>query len=61
MSLEIEYERPHQRNEPKSLQNFIIKLVHYNIKSMYPEKIIHSMINDHVKKLFHMLVNVNIS
>ena len=38
MSLEVEYERRYQRNEPESLQNFIIKYVHYNIKSMYPEK-----------------------
>ena len=25
MSLEIEYERPYQRNEPESLQNIILK------------------------------------
>ena len=50
MNLEIEYERPYQRNEPESSQIIILKYVRYNIKSMYPEKIIHSMINDHVKK-----------
>ena len=50
MALEIEFERPYQRNEHESLQNTIIKYVRYNIKSMYPERIIHSMIDEHVKK-----------
>ena len=50
MSLQIEYERPYQRNEPESLQNIIIKDVRYNIESMYPEKIIHSIPDEHVKK-----------
>ena len=50
MALEIKYERPYQRNDPESLQNIIIKYVRYNIKSMYPEKIILSMIDEHVKK-----------
>ena len=50
MSLEIEYERPYQTIEPERLQNNIIKYVRDNIKSMYPEKIIHSMIDEHVKK-----------
>ena len=61
MSLEIEYERPHQRNGPESLQNIIRKYVRYNFKSMYPEKIIHSMIDEHVKKLFRIVVIVNIN
>ena len=50
MSLEIEYERPYQRNEPESLQNFIVKFVRYNIKSMYPEKIICSILDKRAKK-----------
>ena len=51
MALEIEYERLYQKNEPESLQNIIIKYVRYNNKSRYPEKIIHSVIEEHVKKL----------
>ena len=31
MSLEIEYERLYQMNEPESLQNIIIKYVRYKI------------------------------
>ena len=50
MTLQVEYERPHQRNEPENLQKIIIKYVRYNIKSMYPEKIFRSMIDEHVKK-----------
>ena len=50
MSLEIEYERPYQRNEPESLQNVIIENDRYNNKSMYPEKIIHCVLEEHVKK-----------
>ena len=50
MSLEIEYERPHERNEPEILQIIIIKYIRYNDKSMYPEKEIHSLIDEHVKK-----------
>ena len=38
MSLEIEYERPYQRNEPESLQTIFIKNVRFNIKSIYPQK-----------------------
>ena len=49
MALEIEYEGPHQGNEPESLQIFIINYVRGTIKSMYPEKLIHSMIEEHVK------------
>ena len=50
MTLEVEYEKPYQRNEPESLQNIIIRYVRYNIRSMYPEKIIGSILNEHVKK-----------
>ena len=50
MSLEIEYERPHQRNEPESLQNIILKGYFYNIRSMYPEKLIRTILLKHKKK-----------
>ena len=49
MSLEIEYERPYQRNEPESLQNIIIKDVRFNIKSRYPQKTIDSFLDKHAK------------
>ena len=58
MSLKVEFERPYQRNEPESLQNIIIKYVRYTIESMYPEKILHSILDEH---LFHIVVNVNIN
>ena len=45
MALQIEYGRLYQRNEPESLQKYIIKYARFNIKSMYPEKIIPSMID----------------
>ena len=51
MSLETEYERPYQRNEPESLQIIIMKYVRFNIKSKYPEKIILSMVEEHVKNI----------
>ena len=38
MSLEIENEKPYQRNYPESLRNNIIIYVRYNNKSLYPEK-----------------------
>ena len=50
MVLEIEYERLFQRNEPESLQKFIIKFVRYNIKSTYPAKIIYSILDKYIKK-----------
>ena len=50
MSSETKYERPYHRNEPESLQNIIIKCVRYNMTSMYPEKLIPSMIDEHIKK-----------
>ena len=49
MSLEIEYERPYQRNEPESLQNIIIKYVRYKNKSMYTQKTIESILDQHAK------------
>ena len=50
MSLEEEYERPYQRNEPESLQNIILKGYFYNIRSMYPEKLISTVLLKHRKK-----------
>ena len=34
MSLQIEYERPCQRNEPEGLQSIILKSYFYNIRAM---------------------------
>ena len=51
MSLEVEYGRPYQKNEPEILQNIIIKYVRYNSKSMYPEKINSSILDKHAKIL----------
>ena len=50
MSLEVEYERPYQRNEPESLQNIILKGYFYNIRSMYPEKLIRTILLKHQEK-----------
>ena len=50
MSLALEQQRLYQRNEPESLQSIFIKYVRYNNKSKYPEKIIHSILEEHVKK-----------
>ena len=50
MSLEVEYERPYQRNEPESLQNIILKGHFYNIRSMYPEKLIRKILLKHQEK-----------
>ena len=50
MSLEVEYERPYQRNEPESLQNIILRGYFYNIRSMYPEKLIRTILLKHQKK-----------
>ena len=51
MSLEVEYERPYQRNEPESLQNIILNGYFYNIRSMYPEKLIRTILSKHNKKI----------
>ena len=50
MSLELEYERPYQRNEPESLQNIILKGYFYNIRVMYPEKLIRTILLKHQEK-----------
>ena len=36
MSLQIEYERPYQRNEFESLQNIIMNYFFRQIKARYP-------------------------
>ena len=53
MSLIVEYERPYQRNKPESLQNIILKAYFYNIRSMYPEKLIRTIILKHKEKFVH--------
>ena len=50
MSLQVEYERPYQRNEPESLQNIILKGYFYNIRSMYPDKLIRTILLKHQEK-----------
>ena len=49
MSLEIENNRPRQINEPETLQKIKIKYVRYKFKSMYPDKIIGSILDKHAK------------
>ena len=51
MSLEVEYKRPYQRNELESLQNIILKGYFYNIRAMYPEKLIRSILLKHREKI----------
>ena len=50
MGLEVEYERPYQRNEPENIQNIILKGFFYNIRLMYPEKLIRSILIKHQEK-----------
>ena len=50
MSLEVEYQRPYQRNEPESLQNIILNGYFYNIRAMYPEKLIRTFLSKHQEK-----------
>ena len=50
MALEVEYKRPYQRNEPKSLINPILKGFFYNIRAMYPEKLVRSFLLKHKEK-----------
>ena len=50
MCLKVEYERPYQRNQPESLQNIILKGYFYNIRSMYPEKLIRTILLKHQEK-----------
>ena len=44
MDLQVKYERPYQRNEPESLQNITLKGYFYNIRFMYPEKLIRKIL-----------------
>ena len=50
MSLEVEYERPYQRNEPESFQNIILKGYFYNIRFMNPEKLFRKILLKHHEK-----------
>ena len=50
MSLEVEYERPYQRYETENLQNIILRGFFYNIRFMYPEKLIRTILLKHQKK-----------
>ena len=50
MSLEVEYEKPYQRNESESLQKIILKGYFYNIRVMYPEKLIGTILLKHKEK-----------
>ena len=50
MSLQIEYERPYQRNEPETLQNIILKVYFNNIRAMHPEKLIRTILLKHKEK-----------
>ena len=49
MSLQIEYVRSYQINEPENLQNIIIKYVCYNIKWTYPKKLISLFLYKHAQ------------
>ena len=53
MSLIVEYERPYQRIKPESLQNIILRGYFYNIRFMYPEKLITKIILKHKEKFIH--------
>ena len=49
MSLEVEYERPYQKNEPENLQSIILKGPFFNIRAMYPEKLIRTILLKHLE------------
>ena len=53
MSLIVEYERPYHRKQDESLQNIILGGYFYNIRSMYPEKLITKIILKHKEKFVH--------
>ena len=50
MSSQKEYERPHQKNEPESLQSIILKGYFYNFRYMYPEKLTRTILLKHKEK-----------
>ena len=50
MASEVEYERPYQRKEPESLQNIILNGFFYNIRAMYPKKLIRTILLKHKEK-----------
>ena len=43
MALQKEYERPYQSKEPERLQIIIFKVYFYNIRAMYPEKLVRTI------------------
>ena len=49
-NIENKYDRPYQRNEPESLQKIILKSYFYNIRAMYPEKLISTILLKHKEK-----------
>ena len=49
MTLEVEYEKPYQRNEPESLQNIILKGYFYFFRAIYPEKSIRTILLKQIK------------
>ena len=51
MALQMEYQRPYQRNEPEGLHNIIFKVYFYNIKAMYPEKLVRTISLEHKENL----------
>ena len=61
MALEVEYEGPYQRNEPESLQNIILKSYFYNIWSMYPEKLIRTILLEHKEKFVRYAAELNVN
>ena len=50
MVLEVEYERPCQRNEPESLHIIILKGYFLDIRAMFPEKLIRTILLKHKEK-----------
>ena len=51
MTLQREYDRPYQTNEPESSENSVTKNVYRQIKSRYPQKEF-TIISDKHTKLF---------
>ena len=60
MTLGREYERSYQRNEPESLQNFVIKIVRSKLNQCIQKKTPLYSRRTCEENLFHIVVNVNI-
>ena len=56
MSLEVEYKRPTQINEPESSQFFSLNYVRYINKSMCPGKMKNSILDKHAKTFVPLTV-----